>query len=196
MKRKELKKAFEEMVKDIKVSDSLKEKTINNIYSKNNVYHFPYWIKNCAAIFIVTCLCLSIYVINNKNIFYKKNIPENIIIEDSNTENSESIYLDDANLYNDYKLKSLPTKNYVTTNEILNSQNAIAESTLLEKSYGIIFDSIEERSTINYIGLSEIEFLANNPNARKTENGYIIMESGKEILYTLKDGIISEKIIE
>lgn len=189
MKKNEIKKIFEENLKNIEVSSELKEKTLNIIKNKNNVYHFPYIIRNCAAIFIVTCLCLSLYLVNNKNPFNKKDIPS-----ESNTLNS----IEDTPLTTSYKtVKSLPMEKYGTLNQDFFSTNSIkAEASINEENLRIQEDSIEDLYIGNYIGLDEEEFLNINPNAKKTENGYIIIENNEEILYKISDGTISERIIK
>ena len=92
MNKKELKSAFEKEFKNINVSNELKEKTLNaiNTSSKQKTSHIPY-IRNFAAVFVVTLLCLSIYFSNNS---YKNQpntydtLKENSIYETEATENS------------------------------------------------------------------------------------------------------------
>ncbi len=199
MKKKELRKEFEERLKNITVSDDLKEKTLANIYSKNNVYRLPYWIKNCAAIFVVTCLCLSIYIINNKNIFDKKTEDESSVklhIEDYSLQsiNDESLKMESS--INSSEGKTLMKSatfdsseffpNDINANNLAPVQFSITRSTpapILEDSY-IVHDSESV--------LTEEEFLKNNPNAQQTENGYKIIKDNVEIFYELKDGFIYE----
>ena len=190
MKRKEVKKAFEKTLKNINVSNELKVKTLNNIYSKNNVYHFPYIIRNCAAIFVVTCICLSVYLITND-----KNTTENITLDEAISETNESNT--SITSYEDYRiLKSAPVKEYKATQNLSTTNEIKTESAFNKEASKMLMDSIEEASTETYIGLTEDEFLINNPGAKKIEEGYIILENEKEILYKIKGGIISEKIVK
>lgn len=184
MKREELKNEFNKKLKNIKVSEELKEKTINKIYLKGNVYHLPYWIKNCAAVFIVTCLCLSIYVVNNKNIFNK-----------STADNENSIDLYSEN----YSLRSINKENVELNDEILDSYNqnsfgmAITENATKEL-FSTKSNSIQDSINLDYdLKITEEEFLLNNPNAIKIENGYILKVDNIEIFYELKDGLVYKK---
>ncbi len=196
MKKEELKKEFEKKLKNITVSNELKERTLNNIYSKNNVYHLPYWIKNCAAVFVVTCLCLSIYAINDKNVFNKEfnkdtsanSYAENHYLQDITDENMgvDSI-MDRKVLMKSYSTESV--ENF--TNDLndtffpatqFSTSNSIPDSMLTDK----LLNSTKESE------LSEEDFLINNPNAKKTENGYSIIKDNVEIFYELKDGFVYE----
>ena len=197
MKKEELKKEFEERLKNITVSDDLKEKTLANIYSKNNVYRLPYWIKNCAAIFVVTCLCLSIYIVNNKNIFDKKTEDESSVklhTEDYslNSINDESLKMESSINSSEGKtlMKSATFDSSeffphdINANNLAPVQFSITPSTpapILEDSY-IVHDSES--------ALTEEEFLKDNPNAKKTGNGYMVVINDIEIFYELKDGFI------
>ena len=199
MKKEELKKEFEERLKNITVSDDLKERTLTNIYSKNNVYRLPYWIKNCAAIFVVTCLCLSIYIVNNKNIFDKKTEDESSVklhIEDYSLQsiNDESLKMESS--INSSEGKTLMKSatfdseeffsNDINSNNLAPVQFSITPFTsapILEDSY-IVHDSES--------ALTEEEFLKYNPNAKKTGNGYMVVINDIEIFYELKDGFIYE----
>lgn len=192
MKKEELKKEFEEKLKNIAVSAELRERTLNNIYSKNNVYHLPCWIKNCAAVFVVTCLCLSIYVVNNKNIFNKDNsansYTENYFLQDITDENMnvDSI-MDSKVLMKSYSTDSV--ENF--TNDL---DNTIFHDTQYPKirSAPVPMLSNELLDSTDKNEISEEEFLRNNPDAKKTENGYIIIKNNVEISYELKDGFVYE----
>lgn len=199
MKKEELKKKFEERLKNITVSDDLKERTLTNIYSKNNVYRLPYWIKKCAAIFVVTCLCLSIYIVNNKNIFDKKTEDESSVklhIEDYslNSINDENLKMESSINSSEGKTlmksatfdSSESFSNDINANNLAPAQFSITRSTpapILEDSY-IVHDSES--------ALTEEEFLKDNHNAKKTGNGYIVVINDTEIFYELKDGFIYE----
>lgn len=199
MKKEELKKEFEEKLKNITVSDELKERTLNNIYSKNNVYHLPYWIKNCAAVFVVTCLCLSIYVVNNKNIFSKS----------SNDEFSPKLHTGEYFLQSTddtaVKFDTLPEckmmiKSSSPLNELEssyytpeNTLNNITDGLMRSSSFSAITQDLA--NSYNDSATTEIpeeEFLRNNPDAKKTENGYSIIKDNVEIFYELKDGFVYE----
>lgn len=184
MKREELKNEFNKKLENIKVSDELKEKTINKIYLKGNVYRLPYWIKNCAAVLVVTCLCLSIYIINNKNIFTKS-------IEDSDSsinlynENSLSRSLKEEKLSEDSSGEN-DLSNFYGIYEMKSYDSAIMENT--------VSNITEDLSDLDKtVKITEEEFLLNNPNAEKVENGYIIKINNTVVFYELKNGIVYKK---
>lgn len=185
MKKEEIKNIFEENLKNIKVSKELKEKTLNNIYTKNNVYHFPYWLKNCAAIFIVTCICLSIYLINNKPQFTNESNEINLNNESIHQETSDTVQLKDINNSNSFMLKSSkPSLNYSAMESLQKESDNLRE-------YGsILMDSLEDQKSEV---LTEEEFLLKNPDAKKTNEGYMIIENNKEVIYIFNNGLLIEK---
>lgn len=184
MKREELKNEFNKKLENIKVSDELKEKTINKIYLKGNVYRLPYWIKNCAAVLVVTCLCLSIYTVNNKNIFTKG-------IEDSDSsinlynESSLSRSIKEEKLSEDSSKKS-DLSNFYGIYEAKSYDSAIME----EANFNITEDLSDLDKTLK---ITEEEFLNNHPNAKKVENGYIIKINDTDIFYELENGLVYPK---
>lgn len=195
MKKEELKKEFEEKLKNITVSSNLRERTLNNIYSKNNVYRLPYWIKNCAAVFVVTCLCLSIYVVNNKNIFNKENDTHDSI--ELHTENymlksinDESLMLESSMSSFEMKSTTLDTSNNYSND--IDSSDLFTPEFSLKRSAPITSNSFTE--CIKEPIPTEEEFLTDNPDAIKTEIGYMIIKDDTEIYYELKDGFIYEII--
>ena len=64
MNKKELNQAFENEFNKISVSDELKSKTLNSIANQptKKTSHIPY-LKNFAAIFIVSLLCFILMLI-------------------------------------------------------------------------------------------------------------------------------------
>lgn len=185
MKKEEIKNAFEESLKNIKVSRKLKEKTLNNIYTKNNVYHFPYWLKNCAAIFIVTCICLSIYLINNKPQLQNESDKINLNNESINQETAGNVQTETISNSNSFMLKSSkPSLNYSAMESLQNASDSLRE-------YGsILMDSLESQQSEV---LTEEEFLIKNPDAKKSNEGYMIIENNEEVIYIFKNGLFIEK---
>lgn len=175
MKKDELKKAFDKEFINITVSPKLKEKTLENIkasYIKKNS-HIPY-LKNFAAIFVVTMLCVSIY--------FTRNIPKNNNLESTN----EQIVLDTledsepsvANFESDKKERAL----------------FMAPANLESINYGILNDCSETQEVASIT--SEEDFLKLYPNAEKLENGYKIYENGKEVIYIFENGFLKNTIIQ
>ena len=167
------------------MSKELKEKTLNKIYSKNNVYHFPYWLKNCAAIFIVTCICLSIYLINNKPQFANESNKINLNSGSINQETLGTVQTETINSSNSFMLKSSkPSLNYSTMESLQNENDSLRE-------YGsILMDSLEDQKSEV---LTEEEFLIKNPDAKKTIEGYMIIENNKEVIYFFENGLLVKK---
>lgn len=185
MKKEEIKSIFEENLENIKISKELKEKTLNNIYSKNNVYRFPYLIKNCAAIFIVTCICLSIYIINNKpnsiNELSEATINSESIIKKS-FENVETQSIDNSS---SFMLKSSrPSAN----NSIIESLQNKNED--LHEYDSVLMDGLEKQDDEI---LTEEDFLLKNPTAKKTNEGYMIIKNNKKTIYIFENGLLIEK---
>lgn len=186
MKKEKFKNIFEESLKNIKVSKELKDKTLNKLYSKNNVYHFPYWIKNCAAIFIVTCICLSIYVINNKTQFNSSSDDSNLNKKPVPQEATFGVIeLETRNEVNKFTVKSVkPASDYSTKESVLDETDNL-------RAYGsVTMDSLETQKSE---GLTEKEFLLINPNAEKTNDGYIVIKNSKKIIYVFENGLLIEK---
>ena len=180
MKKEEIKNIFEDNLKNVKVSRELKEKTLNKIYSKNNVYHFSYWLKNCAAIFIVTCICLSIYLIKAKPQFANESNELNLNSQSINKESFENVQTQSIANSNTLMFKSSRPSSLYSTME---SDNL--------RGYGsIIMDNLgNQKSEV----LTEEEFLIKNPDAKKTTEGYIIIENNKKVIYVFKNGLLTEK---
>jgi len=182
MNKKELKQAFEAELEKITVSKELKEKTLNavNAVSSKKTSRIPY-IRNIAAIFVVTLLCLSIYCVND---FHQNNsTSESSLPQTQNiTDNSTS-----------YLLKSAPLRsNSAETNIYFDDfSGAKNEMTLQEDTYSKA--SPQQNSGIKAI--SESDFLNSHPEAEKIEGGYVIYEGETEILYFFKNGILENTII-
>lgn len=199
MKKEELKKEFEEKLKNITVSDELKERTLNNIYSKNNVYHLPYWIKNCAAVFVVSCLCLSIYVINNKNIFNKSSSNEfspkihtgEYILQSTDDTAVTIDTLPECKMMikSSSPLNELESSYYTPENTLNNITDGLMRSSSFSAITQDLANSYNDSTATE---IPEEEFLRNNPYAKKTENGYSIIKDNVEIFYELKDGFVYE----
>lgn len=196
MKKEELKKAFEKKFKNIAVSNELKSKTIKAINSTSikKPSHIPS-LKNLAAIFVVTMLCLSIY--------FTRNTTKNNFISGSIKEDSTSSFTADTEQFSikeeQQLLKSAARENPSTLpndtkkfniSPTVNSFGAMQD--LQSQNTNIIFDnsaSTENLESENII-TSEEEFLSRYPNAEKIENGYKIYKNGKEILYAFENGLL------
>lgn len=210
MKKDELKKAFESEFNNITVSNELKAKTlkaINSSYAKKPS-HFLY-LKNFAAMFIVTMLCISIYftrnipknettkepIVSNDNITYGFIETQEIInSENLNTEamREETILLSPKS--------SAPLQSTSSLNDSLSKEKSISNFSsfnLGNASNDIVMADMEVTEEVKNleIKMSEDEFLKLYPTAEKIENGYKLYEDNKEIIYIFKDGLLENTII-
>ena len=199
MNKKELKQAFEKEFENISVSNELKDKTLNSINSNpiKRTSHLPY-IKNFAAIFVVTLLCLSIYFSNNK---LGKNLSIDEMIYGNIEKNSDSLSTEDITLK-----RTRPSQESISNQSALDfnlyGTNSINSSTTSNyKTSGVpAMDTVKEEAmqldTSESLKITtEDEFLAYHPEAEKIENGYIIYEDGKETLYIFNDNLLENIII-
>jgi len=197
MNKIQLKKAFEKEFEKITVSDQLKSKTVNAINtSHKRTSHIPY-IRNFAAVFVVTLLCVSIYFTNNfsKKQFYSDNVitNETQILESTinekqlerKMENSTSLKsIKPETIYNNKISKSTPSPSFYSLNDFGNI--ATDDLQLQMEKYSTDCAVPESTDTL----LSEAEFLKQYPDAEKIENGYIIYENEKQTTYIFKDGML------
>lgn len=188
MEKNELNKILENELKNIKVSNELKEKTLNRIYNKNNVYHLPIWIKNTAAIFIVTCICLSIYLANN-SIKLDNSAQSLDKINNLDTNITEAAY---GGLEKEENLSAKETLKFrAPLNDYAKTGSTTNREIMFNTSDNILNEYLIEDSSI----LTEEEFLINNPDAEKIEDGYLITENNEKIIYIFNNGIFIEKNI-
>lgn len=202
MKKAELKKAFDKEFNNIAVSNELKSKTLEAINKSyiNKHSHIPY-LKNFAAIFVVTMLCISIY--------FTRNSKEIGFISNSTTNQDSSI----SDLSGEIESCSMPMEklNETSREATLNSYAGTVTEPQTAKTKSIFsssasFDKTENTTNLLNDSLSianieseqsitlEKDFLEQHPDAEKIDNGYKIYVDNKEILYVFKDGIL-ENII-
>lgn len=213
MKKEELKKAFDKEFENITVSAELKEKTLKAINDSSNIKHshLPY-LKNFAAVFVVTMLCLSIYLTRNepqKNINLEIN-SEAESISDINTQ-TPAIANETNESYAIEEVK-LPQKSIQRNNKKYNQEtDSLQQKTTSQKNLLMMKAPIlEKQDSDNMIlqdfgtlettqsennNISEEEFLTTYPNAEKIENGYKIYENNKEIIYVFNNGFLENTII-
>lgn len=207
MKKSEIKKAFDENFSDITVSDELKEKTLKKIHTLplQRPSHLPY-LKNFAAIFIVTVLCLSIYFRGNfKQINSINSISHEKITYDL-TENIENEILNYEDTATDQlKSRMLTSETSISTTFGNKSELSQAESTQDTLISPLSLSTQYDQDVLNGISLqedteeknvmSEDEFLILYPSAEKVENGYKIYQNNKEIIYIFNNGNLEDTII-
>ena len=215
MNKKELKKAFEKEFEKIFVSDELKSKTLKAIKDTPAIKtsHIHY-IRNFAAIFVVTLLCISIYFANN---IPKNNSIKSNTLQDVNTSISENTK-NDYNRDNAIMQKSEPTQNAVDSQTTGNANIETFTTPEISSKYSASYDAapnfaLQATNAPNDIGLqdssflkekdekqqiisiTEEDFLNQYPEAEKVESGYIIYEDGKEKIYVFKDKKLENIII-
>lgn len=187
MNRDELKKLMEEEFEDIKMTDKLKLKTIKRINEVNNtnIPHFPY-LKNICAIFIVSLICLCVYL--NKNSFYtpkdmaKSEMVEENFINDSSFKDIDE--LEDASSPKMMKSKSFVAGSGYTEGALEDYSTTYTENATM-RDYQMLDNGKNEA-----VLLTEDEFIKKYPEAEKTDKGYIINEK----LYVFEDGNLLEII--
>jgi len=193
MKKEELKKAFNKEFEKITISDELKTKTLNaiNTNQKTKTSHLPY-LRNFAAIFIVTLFCVSIY--------FTRNIEKSSQDITSNETNSE------ATLENNTPTlrKSVSPLETSESEKIIKEESSMLFDTIstnnisspsdYSSSFGAV-QSIPATKEPEILSISEDEFLKQHPNAEKIEKGYVIYENNKESLYIFNDGYLENIII-
>lgn len=182
MKKDELKKAFDKKFGNIEVSKELKDKTLEKI-AHTKTSHLPY-LKNFAAIFIVTFLCLSIYL--------ARDTQKADLIYDT----SEQKELNNSTEF--YRMTTPQDASY-QTNDVILKQSANSYGTSLQSAEAVLDYSKASQELTESVNLatstiSEEEFLIQHPNSEKTKNGYILHENDKEIIYVFKDKVLDNII--
>lgn len=214
MNKKEIKDAFEKEFEQVTVSDELKQKTLKilNAPLKKPISILPY-IRNLAAVFIVTLLCLSIYLAKTYPV--KDHITSDMSSDSQTTSENKN----EAKISNSAATATQPEKAVET--EALPSDNFSLSSSLdLETSDEYVSDfpvlysteidmpdpsipSTMLRSSKSLMATpdtensitSEDEFIQKYPDAEKVDNGYVIYENGKETLYVFKDKVLENIIV-
>lgn len=208
-KKNEIKQILENEFQDVTVSDELKLKTLQEVknYSKPSLY----WLRNCAAVFIVSCLCLSLYL-------HESHILENNFeVEKAQTqeyaEDIESGSISIQNLNESNLLRSSTPVD--TTSGFGSSSNGFstAKKENLQKSSAVIYDMLSDESVSeslimnpiqdndeNYIdfeiGDNIEELLKIYPKAEKQENGYNVSIDGNVVFYEVVNGTITNILLE
>ncbi|MBP3284805.1 MAG: hypothetical protein J6M02_04840 [Clostridia bacterium] len=90
-KRNELNNIFQKELKTITVSEELKNRTLNKI-EKQSTFSL-YWLRNCAAVLLVSCICLSLYLHQNP-LFLKHSNNYGSVEQDAELEIAETAYQD------------------------------------------------------------------------------------------------------
>ena len=201
MKKSELKKEFEKEFKNILLSKELKTKTINLIKTihTNKSSHLPY-LRNFAAIFVVTLICLSIYITNNmssNNNITTYNVPqEEATLKEQSIENNVEAKSNNT-LLRKSTIKSAKSEVYygTTTEELASPPYQFQKANSLNNFTldSSISDNLEKTESI--YSLSEDEFLAQHPEAEKNEKGYIIYENEQKTLYVFKNNNLENIMI-
>lgn len=189
MKKEELKKAFNEKFEKITVSNELKSKTLNaiNTKQKQKTSRLPY-LRNFAAIFVVTLFCISIYFTRNveKN---SQNITtgeanNNVTLENNKTLRKSPLPSDTIESKKLIKEEASMLFDTISTNNVYSTPDN-------SSSFGTIQSAAIPKET-EILSISEDEFLKQHPNAEK---GYVIYENNKESLYIFSNGYLENIII-
>ena len=192
-KRTELKTIFDKSCQNVFVSKELKTKTLNSLKKRTTSL---YWLRNCAAILIVSCLCLTLYV--QQNTSFNKDSSNQAILQNTNTlapsalpENlskQRSIYnITPNNSNSPYQTESLQTT--LPTYDLIKEEHATKtiynfDTTQLQKKSSNIIHQVQ-------IGDTEQELLNAYPQIEKHENGYSLSLNEQIVLYEVTNGLIS-----
>ena len=207
MNKKKLKEAFDKEFNNITVSNELKQKTLNAVEVKQNQKSLPLpYLRNFAAVFIDSLLCLSIYIVKNtpqkENItFDKSNLSNETILEESENLNSNIPEL----------TRAINTENAAPSTDLISFDTMISNSTsstetpptLYSSGASTLSNALQKKSQLStpnlqketITALSEDEFIKQHPNAEKVDNGYIIHENEKETVYIFNNKVLENIII-
>ena len=209
MKKEELKKAFEKNFEKICVSSELKTKTLNaiNTSQAKKTSHLPY-LKNFAAIFVVTLLCVSIYYtkspVKKEHSYNSNKVQDEEFPEGSDSTKNTTFQLHKSIQSSEVEesiLESSPSAlygNILVDDFISETSNTPSMDAL---SSAIIKDTKEKSFAADSVraetakSITETEFLNQHPDAEKIENGYIVYENDKETLYIFKNNKLENIII-
>lgn len=212
MKKSELKSAFDKKFKNIEVSEELKAKTLKTISEAqtSKTSHFPY-LRNFAAVFVVSLLCLSVYLA--KNPVKQKGSEINVQTLDINgTQTDEDLNGASTQSFdtNEVAKKSIDTTSSSNNSISFNSTSSrmvkedLAESTTdsliapqsADDAYIMVPKSADSFPEVPFMMstrsaiMTEESFLAEHPEAEKTDDGYIIDGDEGKVLYTFTDGLL------
>lgn len=214
MKRNEVKKALENEINTVFLSDNLKEKTLQKIRNDStSSFRIPYWVKSCAAVLVVSCLCLTLYlnrlpIIATKNFDnsssqnstageVSENIKSNNFLEGSSLKSSILQYSEmPSSVYSapevpKQALETAPKLRSMTISPNASEIQDIEDTavTSFDFSSNTLKSTFISEDTLN-IGDNESKLLNTFPTAEKTESGYIVVHNETKTEYIIKDGII------
>jgi len=202
-KRNELKDIFQKELNNIKVTNKLKDKTLLNISKQHKTS--IYYLRNCAAVLLVSCICLSLNLKKN-SFFYKKNIPLESMPQDTNLKTEE--FIPKAISSEEQKMRAYSPENYQRENTPVQSyKTPISTNTLIDyglsstmldisqpaETSSIITESSKtnERLTEIKVGDTVENLLQYYPNLQKSENTYTLITQNCIITYHVNNGIIT-----
>lgn len=203
-KRNELKDIFQKELNNIKVTNKLKNKTLSNIPKQTNVS--IYRLKNCAAVLLVSCICLSLYL-NQNSFFYKKSITLESVPQDSNLKIEESIpqttSVEETKMRTysseDYQPKSTPIESYketITQNTAIEYGlgNVMQDTAQISENSSIITENLENEKILNQIKIGDTvqKLLQYYPDLEKEENTYQLIHQNNVTIYHIENGIITD----
>ena len=208
--RKKIKNIFDKNLAEISVSEKLKKETIEK--TNKIPKHSFFQLSNCAAIFIVSLLCYSIYInspvhnqhskLNSTPLPHHSNLEitnENQLIStkqiNHSTTNKEKI----SDNYRSYK-SSLPAP-VSAHNETVdltkqNQINMLSDYSQIINEQNTTFDTVQKSYYDIAIGTSEEQLLSTYSNLEKIENGYLLKENTQNTIFKISNGTVSGIINE
>lgn len=207
-KKNEIKQILENEFQDVTLSEKLKVKTLQKVknYSKPSFY----WLRNCAAVLIVSCLCLSLYL-------HESHILENNFEDEKaqTQEYAEDIVSGSISIQNLNESNLLRSSTTDTTSGFGSSANGFSsvKKENLRKSSAVIQDMLSDESVSEYLMMNSIEdndendtdleigdnveeLLKMYPKAEKQENGYSVSIDGDVAFYEVVNGTITNILLE
>lgn len=208
-KKNEIKQILENEFQDITVSDELKLKTLQEIknYSKPSLY----WLRNCAAVFIVSCLCLSLYL--HESHILENNFEAEKAQTQEYAEDIESGSISIQNLNESNLSRSSTTVDMTSGFGSSSNGFSTAKKENLQKSSAVIYDILSDESVSEALIMNPIqdndendidfeigdnieELLKIYPKAEKQENGYSVSIDGKVVFYEVVNGTITNILLK
>jgi len=181
-KKNEIKDIFEKETQNITVSKKLKKETLSAV--KTHSSPSLYWVKNCAAVLVVSCLCLSLYLHENRNFkehYINETTPQDISI---NTEEPENLAIPESILRSapSNMMKKATPENLTHQKSISDNSSPLFHLPTQEQSINnnlITYDTaIEKNNTDNAFFFSNTVTPENSNNLENSKDSINEIEIG------------------
>lgn len=126
-KRNELNNIFQKELNTITVSEELKNRTLNKI--KKQPTSSLYWLRNCAAVLLVSCICLSLYLHQNPH-FLKHSDKYDAVEQDAKLKIDETAHQDSELDQEKALLKASPPPQSILRSAPQKQMNALQQKSI------------------------------------------------------------------